>query len=213
MKTPLPPELADMCDSTREKIAAALHNAKEPPPEFPRVNTYHCKKCGHTMNTVDVAEGTTTMVLPCMAHTQSSIQLVTGEKATVCSGEMLSTFYSVDHDTFDLDDIEFEWRYATLPEYESYKAKGMALANHVADGGLVLHKRTNKDAPMFTHGGFFVRPDGTRLSDGEAQALQTGLQVLKETVRLDIAKMKRKAHAKEQKRQKARAKRKKKGRR
>lgn len=198
----------DLCDKSREFIRSALANATAPPPEFPRVNAYACKKCGHITHTVDVADGTATMVLPCMAHTQSKIVLVDGAKASVCSGEMFSTFYSVDFETFDLRDIEFEWRFATLPEYQRYKAKGQALADHVADGGLVLHPRKNRDAPMFTHGGFWVRPDGARLSDGEAEGLQTGLQTLKEVVRLDIEKTKRKAHQKMLERHKAQAKRK-----
>lgn len=191
-----------MNDETRqisdveEKVAEAIKEHRDPPPDFPRVNSYVCKTCGHVSHTVDVAEGTTTMILPCMARTESRIELVTGEKATVCGGEMLSSFYCVDFDSFDFDDIAFEWRYATLPEYRDYKKKGLALANHVADGGLVLHKRTNKEAAMLTHGGKFVRPNGTFLSDSEADALQTGLQVLKEVVRLDVDKVKRKRHAK-----------------
>jgi hypothetical protein len=196
MNESLPAELENMSDGAREKIAAAIRNAKEPPPEFPRVNTYVCKRCDHVTHTVDVAEGTTTMILPCMAHTQSRIVLVTGEKATHCNGEMLSTFYAVDPDNFDLGDVEFEWRYSTLPEYQGYKAKGLAIANHVADGGLVLHKRSNRNAPMFTHGGFYVREDGTRLTDGEVANTRTGLQTLKEVVRLDMEKAKRKRHQK-----------------
>ena len=199
-----------MCDATREKVTSILANATEPPPEFPKVNLYACMTCGHTTHTVDVADGVSSMMIPCMTHTQAKIELVTGEKARVCSGQMVSTFYALEWEQFNFDDIEFEWRFATLPEYQRYKSRGIALANHVADGGLVMHPRKNKDAPMLTHGGFFARPDGYRLSDDEAAGLQTGLQTLKEVIRLDAYKAKRKAHSRGMAKHKARKNRKRK---
>ena len=193
-------ELENMCDSSREFIVNVITNATTPPPEFPKVNIYACAKCGHITYTVDVADGVASMMLPCMSNSETRITLPDGSKPQLCDGQMVSTFYDVLWEDFDLSQIKYEWRYATLPEYKRYKSRGDELANHVADGGLILHPRKNENAPMWTHGGFFVRPDGSRLSDQEAAVLKTGLQTLKEVIRLDMAKtMKKNKHREHQK--------------
>lgn len=199
-----------MTDEARAEISKALDFDGAEDPANPKINLYVCKECGHKTYTVDVARGTTSMVLPCMSHTEAKVLGADGQKAHACSGEMLSTFYSVDHSKVSLQDVKFEWRYATLPEYRDYRKRGQALADHVASGGLVLHRRSNPNAPVLTHGDCFVRPNGTALSKEEEASLETGLQVLKRTVRLDVAKAKKKFNVKKAKQDKDRASRRKK---
>lgn len=196
-------------NSINEEIRTAIAEAKPQSPDSPRINTYICKECGHHTHTVDVAEGTTTMVLPCMKGVDSKIVNALGEGITSCSGQMTSTFYAARD--IPLSDVKYEWRYATLPEYRDYKKKHMALADHVASGGLVMHKRGNKDALVLTHGNFYAKPDGTRLTEAEVESNKTGLQILKDTIRLEKSKIKRKRHDALMKQQKTKQKRRAKG--
>ena len=196
---------------TEKAVSVRLEAASKPEETWPRLNLYKCRECEGEVFTLDVADGTTPFMLPCIAHKESVILNAGGGNARPkCHGQMQSCFYAVKPEEIPLPDVRYEWRYATLPEYQAYRAKHMSLATHVADGGLVLHLRKNPDAPFLTHGGFFMRPNGERLSDKEVSTLHTGLQVLKETLRLERAKAKRKEgnrrRAKENKVAKRRAK-------
>ena len=190
----------------KETVAESINNASKPSPNSPRINTYMCTSCSGKVHTVDVSEGTTPMTLPCLVNSDSGLLDSNGDKVASCSGQMMSSFYSVTD--VSLKDVDYEWRFATIPEYAEYRKKNKSVAEHVAQGGLILHKRSNKDSPVLTHGGGYVRPNGELLDDKESSTLKSGLEVLKQVLKLEVDKAKRKAHIKRMLKNKKKSKRK-----
>lgn len=187
------------------KVTNRINSGESPPPEFPRVNAYICEACGCVRHTVDAAAGTTPMVIPCIASDATVIELVDGAKASRCNGHMKSAWYSVMPGDVDLKDIEYEWRSPSLETYKQMKKANSPVADHVAKGGLILHKRTNKDSPMLTHGDFHVRPDGTRLTEDEEASMLSGLEKLRAFIRIELTLAKREFNEKQKVKRSARA--------
>jgi len=183
----------------KEKVAAietiVANSAREDamPDDAPRVNAYVCDKCGTVAYCVDVSEGTTPMVIPCLSSDGSKIVLLGGGKAHSCSGNMKSAWYSVRPGDVDLVSIPYEWRAATIEKYKQFKKTRPALADHIMNGGLMLHKRTNSNGPILTHGGFYIRPDGSRLTEDEEDSMMSGIERLKVFLKLELTMMKREA--------------------
>lgn len=173
----------------------------------PRVNLYVCAACGFRLHTLETAEGNVQTTLPCLSTDQSRILLTDGTKAHHCGGIMMSAFHAVEPDEYKLEEIGYEWRSCTLDQYKEFQKKHQVFADHVAKGGLVLHRRNNKNAPYITHGKFYMRPDGTRLSDQEAAVRMKDLAILVEHLRMQKQKINRKAHSRQMERNKAKAKR------
>jgi len=178
------------------RVSTRITAGINPPESFPRVNAYICEKCGKVTYSVDVAEGTTPMRIPCIASDSKVIQLVGGGKASACSGHMMSAWYSVFPEDVDLKEVAYEWRSPSLEVYKQMKKSNSPVADHVAKGGLVLHKRTNKNAPMMTHGGYYVRTDGSRLTEDEESSLLTGLEKLRGFIKMELGFVKQEVHAK-----------------
>ncbi len=173
-----------------------------PPPEAPRINAYCCNVCGHHELVVDTAEGTTPMTLPCMSASDSKIIGLDGSKAHQCSGSMISSWYSLLPGDVKLEDVHLEWRSPSLGFYKSLLKKNKQLADHVAKGGLTLHKRTDPNRPLWAHGDFYVHPDGTRLTEDESLAMLSGIEKLRGFVRMEIQLLRRKVQQEAKARQK-----------
>lgn len=187
-------------------------------PEQPRVNAYICQECGHIEFTVDAAEGTTPMALPCLSppeEAESQILDSTGAPAREekrCAGVMSSAFYAIKPDDFDLSEIKYEWRSPDVELYLKWRRKKSSLANHIMRGGLVLQNRTDKSGPVLRHDGEFMFADGTLLTDEQVGSHRSSVERLRAMCALHADAQRRKEAAKkkqqEQKRAKLRAKRK-----
>jgi hypothetical protein len=83
-----------------------------------RINVYYCKTCQKEIVTRDFDEGTTPMMLRCVA-------------TAGCAGTMMSAFYRVDQSL----KAEFEW-------YKPASLKGFdrATKEHIRMGGLIIRK-------------------------------------------------------------------------
>ena len=129
------------------------------------VNAYICQKCGHIVFTVDVAEGTTPMAIPCThrpTQEESNIIGMDGKPALPevrCKGHMVSSFYAVKPTDYDMSEVEFEWRSPSLELFQKFRKAKSVLLDHVLGGGLVLHVRDDK-SPIRLHSGEFKHSEG-----------------------------------------------------
>lgn len=85
-----------------------------------RKNDYTCRKCGKSIITQEVDEGTTPMLLKCRA-------------TEGCNGDMISGMYQVDQDS----PATFEW-------YKPKRAKNPAEREYLDMGGLLIRPVSQK---------------------------------------------------------------------
>lgn len=150
----------------------------------PRVNAYICSKCGDITYTVDCADGSSQLAIPCQKKSSKLLNMH-GTEALVCDGYMLSSFYTVKVGEYDVDDITHEWYAPSLEEYQKLvRNKSETAVNHVTKGGLLLRDRT--DHPVFTHGEAFVTKEGEELDEEQTQLLFTGFERLRAAVKLKV---------------------------
>lgn len=156
----------------------------------PRVNAYACPDCGGRVLTVDCADGTTPMSLPCFTAEgrKSNIIMMGGAPAKPqCQGTMVSQWYSLAPESYVLAGVKYEWRLPSIERYMEMKKKEPALAHHVLHGGLILHNRT--DAAVLTHGGAFVL-DGRVLEGEELGKVLGPFALLRDMVEIELASQK-----------------------
>ena len=178
------------------KITDRIQSGQSPPDDFPRVNAYVCDKCGYVVHTVDVADGNTPLAIPCLSADATNIIGMDGKKTHHCSGAMSSAWYSVMPGDVDLKDISYEWKSPSIAFYQKLRKNKPSLADHAAKGGLLLHKRVDRDGPVITHGKFYVKPDGTRLSEREEEGRVSALEKLKAFIKQELSSARKKSKAK-----------------
>jgi hypothetical protein len=163
----------------------------QPADDDPCVNAYICQKCGHIAFTVDTAEGTTPMAIPCThAPTQQEGSVVGVDGKPVqqrekCDGHMVSSFYLVKPIDYDMADVEFEWRSPSLELFHTLRKTRSPLLGHLLEGGLMLCKRDH-NSPVRLHSGEFVKATGEVLTDEElgnhrsqVEKLRAGMTIFK----------------------------------
>lgn len=157
-----------------------------PEPDQPMVNAYVCQKCGHVAFTVDTAEGTTPMSIPCThAPVVEEGRLVGLDGSTPlqreqrCGGHMVSSWYAVRPGDYCLsEDVEFEWRSPSLGLFHKLRKQRSPLLDHLLAGGLVLCKRDH-NSPVRLHSGEFLHPDGHLLTDEELANHRSAVEKLR----------------------------------
>lgn len=130
----------------------------------PRINVYVCEKCGGHTVTVDVDEGVTPFMIGCHAketepHPAESgsrkfeellarIGIRVKEKLKLkCDGEAYSSMYPRGPRPPHIGEPKWEWY---KPDQSEFSDLSRGALKHVAKGGLLLRKRTDK-APVM-HG-------------------------------------------------------------
>jgi hypothetical protein len=164
---------------TADERAIVIRNLKtnvesqhQPEPDEPMVNAYICQQCGHVAFTVDTAEGTTPMSIPCThAPTQEEGNIVGMDnqplqKQERCAGHMVSSWYCVKRGDYCMEEVEFEWRSPSINLFHKLRKQRSPLLGHVLDGGLMLCKR-DANSPVRLHSGEFMKPCGKVLTDDE----------------------------------------------
>lgn len=85
-----------------------------------KINQYTCSTCGETITTVEEIEGTTPMILDCLA-------------TNGCTGKMRSHWYEVDQSLKPT----FEWY---KPHWKSLKNRQRQWREYVKAGGLMIRR-------------------------------------------------------------------------
>ena len=130
----------------------------------PRINVYVCQKCGGYTVTVDVDEGVTPFMIGCHAREFEPHPAEAGQRAFAealakegvrvkerlklrCDGMAYSSFYPRGPKPKHIGEPKWEWY---KPEQGEFSELSRSALEHVAKGGLLLRKRTEKPAVLHT---------------------------------------------------------------
>lgn len=101
------------------------------------VNAYTCEKCGGTICTVNLDAGVTPMFLACRA--------VPSDLVKDCDGSMVSAWYR----GTEAMTPTWGWHQATPKQIRRMKRNDPAMADHCAQGGLLLRELTEEEQKQY----------------------------------------------------------------